>query len=124
MKTPLKPAKSIFKMLVSERVGVWLCDWGVGVLSPRALECVCVLPRASYEHLIRVNKAARRRAESKLIGGGSLGRSFARGCAPRLPPPPPPPLTIAAAVASAPNDPAAEDKDTRRASLRVSHPSA
>ncbi|KAJ9588723.1 hypothetical protein L9F63_017981 [Diploptera punctata] len=44
------------------------------------LEALVLPARASFEHFVRISRAERRRAE-KLVGGGSLGRSFSRSYA-------------------------------------------
>lgn len=72
--------------------------------------------RSAVEHYMRSSKAERRRAE-KLLGGGSLGRSFSRSYAGGLQREPPPPSEEEEDAAAA----AAErDKGSRRSSLRVS----
>ncbi|XP_068083344.1 kazrin isoform X2 [Anabrus simplex] len=74
------------------------------------LEALVLPARAAFDHFVRVSKSERRRAE-KLVGGGSLGRSFSRSYAGGL------------AERSSPGAerPAPEqEKERRRASLRGS----
>lgn len=73
--------------------------------------------RASFEHSVRISRAERRRAE-KLIGGGSLGRSFSRSYAGGLAGEGGAMVQAAAPVQQlAGNE---QEKERRRASLRVS----
>lgn len=46
----------------------------------RVADVACPFSRAAFEHYVRVTAAERRRAE-RLMGGGSLGRSFSRSYA-------------------------------------------
>lgn len=73
--------------------------------------------RASFEHFVRISRAERRRAE-KLVGGGSLGRSFSRSYAGGLAGEGGAMMQAAAPVQQlAGNE---QEKERRRASLRVS----
>ncbi|PSN33433.1 hypothetical protein C0J52_17966, partial [Blattella germanica] len=78
------------------------------------LEALVLPARASFEHFVRISRAERRRAE-KLVGGGSLGRSFSRSYAGGLAgeggTSMPPVQQLAG------NE---QEKERRRASLRVS----
>uniref|UniRef100_A0A1B6DCS0 SAM domain-containing protein n=1 Tax=Clastoptera arizonana TaxID=38151 RepID=A0A1B6DCS0_9HEMI len=85
------------------------------------LEALVLPARAAFEHFVRVSAAERKRAE-RLVGGGSLGRSFSRsygaGLSERRSPPNIRPLSspIQESVVTTTNN----DKDKRRASLRGS----
>ncbi|KAK7874357.1 hypothetical protein R5R35_007824 [Gryllus longicercus] len=45
------------------------------------LEALVLPARAAFEHFVRVSKSERRKRAEKLVGGGSLGRSFSRSYA-------------------------------------------
>ncbi|XP_049859909.1 kazrin isoform X1 [Schistocerca gregaria] len=77
------------------------------------LEALVLPARAAFEHFVRVSKSERRRAE-KLVGGGSLGRSFSRsyagGLAERSSP---------ATERPGPGPAPEQEKERRRSSLRT-----
>ncbi|XP_033611582.1 platelet binding protein GspB isoform X2 [Cryptotermes secundus] len=81
------------------------------------LEALVLPARASFEHSVRISRAERRRAE-KLVGGGSLGRSFSRSYAGGLAGEGGAMMQAAAPVQQlAGNE---QEKERRRASLRGS----
>ncbi|XP_069683898.1 kazrin isoform X2 [Periplaneta americana] len=81
------------------------------------LEALVLPARASFEHFVRISRAERRRAE-KLVGGGSLGRSFSRSYAGGLAGEGGAMMQAAAPVQQlAGNE---QEKERRRASLRGS----
>lgn len=76
--------------------------------------------RAAFEHFVRVSAAERRRAE-RLLGGGSLGRSFSRSYGTGLSERRSPPTNVQPLTSPIQeNITSITDKDKRRASLRVS----